>query len=515
MITIVFSTREDNPEYKKHITQTIGVKDFEIVQIINQGKYSLTEAYNLGLKQSKNNIIAFIHDDLILPYNWGKKMLNHFNGSDYGILGVAGTTNLPESGMWWQDRSKMVGIVKHQHEGKTWENKYSNNFGKEIIQTISVDGLFFVINKEKIKKEFNENIKGFHFYDIDFSFNNHLNGVRVGVIFDVTVTHKSIGMTNQEWEDNRKQFSENYKENLPYNLKVDLIYEKTPIKKLKRTPKISIIIPTKGNVDLLSNCVNSIIEKDSYNNLEIIIADTGSSLEEKKDIEGLINNNIDKIKIKLVEYDYYNFASINNDVVKNHVPNDSELLLFCNNDIQLVNDAISRMVDVYLKNKMVGTIGARLHFEDNTIQHGGIILYLGQDRRVMLTHRGLKSYYTYPTQTRDVFGNTAAFMLIKKDIFNLIGGFYESYKECFEDVQLNIDCLNRNLKNYFASDAVCYHYESQTRNKSDKKWQNEAEDYTQRIIPYILKNKKTYKHFENVSEKDMEMIVERTLKNLV
>ncbi len=72
MITIVFSTREDNPEYKKHITQTIGVKDFEIIQIINQGKYSLTEAYNLGLKQSKNNIIAFIHDDLILPNNWGK-----------------------------------------------------------------------------------------------------------------------------------------------------------------------------------------------------------------------------------------------------------------------------------------------------------------------------------------------------------------------------------------------------------------------------------------------------------
>ena len=97
----------------------------------------------------------------------------------------------------------------------------------------------------------------------------------------------------------------------------------------------------------------------------------------------------------------------------------------------------------------------------------------------------------------------------------MIGGFNESYKECFEDVHLNIDCLNRNLKNYFVSEAVCYHHESQTRNKDGKKWQNEIEDYTQRIIPYILRNKKTYNYFENVSYNDVEIIANQTLKNLV
>jgi GT2 family glycosyltransferase len=511
MMTIVFSTRTDNSEYQKHIKDTIGIKDCEIIQIVNNGQYSLTEAYNMGLKQSSNDIVAFIHDDLILPKNWGVKMLEHFNNSDYGILGVAGTTDLSKSGMWWEDRTKMVGIVKHQHEGRTWENKYSNDFGKEIIETVVVDGLFFVIDRTKIKKEFNEDIKGFHLYDIDFTFNNHINGVKVGVVFDVRILHKSIGQTNKQWDENRKQFSEIYKENLPKNLSVELRYDKSLTKNLKRYPKVSVIIPTKGNVNLLTNCVDSIFEKDGYKNIEVLIADTGSTDEEKNQIK-LLTSKYEGVR--LIEYDYYNFAKINNDVVRNHVSDDTELLLFCNNDIRLVNDAITRMVDFYLRNKMVGTVGARLHFGDNSIQHSGVNLFFGQDRRIHVSHTGLRSYYTYHKGDKEVFGNTAAFMLINKNIFNNIGGFKETYKECFEDVHLNIDCLNLNLKNYFVSNAVCYHYESQTRSKSEDKWKNEAEDYTYRLIPFILDNKKTYKYFDNISEKDITNIINNTLNKV-
>jgi GT2 family glycosyltransferase len=519
MISVVYSTRKDNPEYKKHISNTISVKDYEIIQIENNGIMSLTEAYNKGLEQSKNNIVAFIHDDLILPKGWGKNMLSHFNKSDYGILGVAGTTNLPESGRWWEDNTKMVGIVKHSNDGKVWESKYSINFGKDIIETVVLDGLFFVVDKTKIKTKFNEDLKGFHFYDIDFTFNNHISGVRVGVVFDVRITHMSIGQTNQEWESNRIQFTELYKDHLPKNLNVEIRYDKTPIKKLKNYPKVSVVIPTKSNIDLLTKCVDSIFEKDDYHNLVVLIADTGSTDSDKQSINELIlkhSTYSDRPRnVELIEYDYYNFAKINNDVVKNHVSDDTELLLFCNNDIELINDSISRMVNFYLKNKMVGTIGARLHFEDGSIQHGGIMVYMRQDRRVGVGHHGFRSYYNYYPQTKEVFGNTAAFMMIKKDIFNKIGGFNQGYQECFEDVELNIDCLNRNLKNYFVPDAVCYHYESQTRNKDGKKWEKEAEDYTKRIVPYILANKKTYNYFENIKANDLEMIVRQTFKNLV
>ena len=118
---------------------------------------------------------------------------------------------MSENGQWWKDPTKMVGIVKHSHNGRTWESKYSASFGKEILETVVVDGLFFVVNKNRIKTNFSEDIKGFHFYEIDFTFNNHLNGVKVGVVFDVRLTHKSIGQTNEEWEKNRIDFVEKYK----------------------------------------------------------------------------------------------------------------------------------------------------------------------------------------------------------------------------------------------------------------------------------------------------------------
>jgi glycosyltransferase involved in cell wall biosynthesis len=131
---------------------------------------------------------------------------------------MAGTTSMPESGMWWQDRKKMVGIVNHEHEGKKWESKYSDSLGNSILETVIIDGLFMAVDRRKLKKNFNEEFKGFHFYDIPFCFENHLEGVKIGVITNIRITHKSIGMTNEQWEENRKLFESKYKENLPVKL---------------------------------------------------------------------------------------------------------------------------------------------------------------------------------------------------------------------------------------------------------------------------------------------------------
>ncbi len=189
------------------------------------------------------------------------------------------------------------------------------------------------------------------------------------------------------------------------------------------------------------------------------------------------------------------------------------------------NNAITRMIDVYLKNKKnVGTIGCRLHYADNTVQHSGIIMFVSQNGRtngqnhlmnVHLSHYGLRSYYTYHNYTkRDVFGNTAAFMMIKKDLFQEINGFDTSYRECFEDVQLNVECINRNKDNIFVGEAVCYHFESQTRNKSPEKLKRESEDYTKKIIPFILKSKKTYNYFSNIKAKDFEALIEQSKQQI-
>ena len=233
MITIGFSTRSIDNDFVKMLTKTSGVPSPEVIPFENNGEYSLTEIYNKILEQSTNDIVVLLHDDVYFDSkNWGQKIINHFKRNDeYGILGLAGTTNMPKSGRWWEDFSKMKGIVNHEHEGKKWESKYSNNLGNQLDSVVLVDGLFIVINKKKIKQNFNQDIGGFHFYDVDFSFRNFIEGVKIGVMYDVRVTHKSIGQTNEQWEKNREVFAEKYKDVLPVKVNRNLTLE-SPLKVL-------------------------------------------------------------------------------------------------------------------------------------------------------------------------------------------------------------------------------------------------------------------------------------------
>jgi len=221
MVTVVYCTRETNPEHKEHLIKSSGLhKHIEVIEIINNGE-SLTSAYNRGLKQAKNDIVVFCHDDLTIETKqWGNKLVKQFQKNpDYGIIGVAGTKNMPVSGQWWENRKKMYGRVAHTHEGKTWLSSYSEDQGRELQDVVVVDGVFFAIDKTKIKVDFNETVEGFHFYDINFCFENHLKGVKIGVSTLIRVNHKSIGATNQSWDDNRKIFAETFKDKLPVTLK--------------------------------------------------------------------------------------------------------------------------------------------------------------------------------------------------------------------------------------------------------------------------------------------------------
>lgn len=223
MITIGYCTRVSNETFKKHLIKTCGLdnKKIQIIEIVNTGDRSLTDCYNEILYKSNNDIIVFTHSDLeIRTDNWGNKLLKHFKRNpEYAILGVAGGKEMPVSGMWWENPKTMYGQVYHTHEGKTWLSAYSANVNNQIQETVIVDGVFFSVNRTKIKVGFNTNFDGFHFYDIDFSFNNHINGVKVGVHFDIMINHFSIGQTNEKWEENRIKFSELYKDNLPKSVK--------------------------------------------------------------------------------------------------------------------------------------------------------------------------------------------------------------------------------------------------------------------------------------------------------
>lgn len=227
MLTIIYCTRESKPKHKEHLIKTSGLhKHVEVIEIINNGE-SLTKSYNRGLKQASNKVIVFCHNDIeIETKQWGKKLLKIFdNNPEYGIIGVAGSKYMHTNGRWWHDVKHMFGRVKHTHEGKSWLSSYSEDLANNLEQVVNVDGLFFAVKKEMLATRddkgnvFDENVKGFHFYDVDFSFYNHItNSCKVGVTTKIRINHMSIGETNEEWEKNREKFIETYKDKLPVRI---------------------------------------------------------------------------------------------------------------------------------------------------------------------------------------------------------------------------------------------------------------------------------------------------------
>jgi len=221
MVTVVYCTRQSNPQHKEHLIKSSGLhKHIEVIEIVNNGE-SLTKAYNRGLKQATNNIVVFCHDDITIETKqWGHKLLKQFSKNpEYGIIGVAGTKFMSTSGQWWEDKKKMYGRVQHTHEGKTWLSSYSCDLGQDLEEVIVLDGVFFAVDKSKLKSEFNETVEGFHFYEITFCFENYLKGVKLGVSTLIRINHKSIGMTNDSWNNNRIAFAEKFKEHLPVKIK--------------------------------------------------------------------------------------------------------------------------------------------------------------------------------------------------------------------------------------------------------------------------------------------------------
>ncbi len=216
-IVVVFSSHlgeEKNQTFIKHIDNTIGVRH-KVVCYPNYNQFSLPEIYNKAIKEhnEKDCIFVMCHNDIeIKTRNWGKILLNHFNHSDYAILGIAGSTFIPETGRWWDDRSKMYGIVEHTDSLKSWVSEYSNEI-RGIQPVIMIDGLFMSFDPEKIKHKFNENYGKFHFYDIPFCVDNYLDDCDVGVITSIRVLHQSVGQTDSGWEENRQKFIKEY--NLP------------------------------------------------------------------------------------------------------------------------------------------------------------------------------------------------------------------------------------------------------------------------------------------------------------
>jgi hypothetical protein len=348
----------------------------------------------------------------------------------------------------------MVGIVKHTNGKKTWENRYSGSFPKQIIQTVNVDGLFIAAHRKRIKHEFDTTIPGFHFYDLDFSFGNHIQGVKVGVTTDIRVIHKGLGETDQQWETNKQTFIEKFKDHLPASIVPDPIIENLNIQNnLKDSPQIAIIIHGK-NPQKIYNCIDKICEVTSYPNYRIIV-----SYSDYDDVK-LEHSKINKV----VETTIDSFSANSNKIIDEHLTPEDKFVVFMTENSLLMNDVISFGLKYAIKNPKYGTITARVYNDDKSIYNNGYEIWNiiqppikegEQPQSSLLVNLvGNGTYHSYRNEfILDTIGGTKDFLMCSVDLCKKFR-FNESYKKAFYDLEFNLRSINDKKMNVVLGNGV-------------------------------------------------------------
>lgn len=230
---------------------------------------------------------------------------------------------------------------------------------------------------------------------------------------------------------------------------------------IDENPLISVIIPNKDHTDDLDICLKSLYEKSSYKNFEVIIVENNST--EKETFEYYEALTKKHCNIKIVKWEgNFNYSAINNFGVSYAK---GEYILLLNNDVEIINGSCLEEMLMFAQRKDVGAVGAKLYYSDDTVQHAGVILGLGGTAGHAHKHFGRNhpGYMARASIAQNLTACTAACLMMRRDVFDEVGGLDEEFEVAFNDVDL---CMKIRKKGYlvvFTPYAELYHYESKSR----------------------------------------------------
>lgn len=244
-------------------------------------------------------------------------------------------------------------------------------------------------------------------------------------------------------------------------------------------PLISIIIPNKDHIDDLKRCMESIEQKSTYKNYEYIIVENNST--DSATFEYYKKLEAENPKVRMVYWDgVFNYSAINNygaSFAK------GEYLLLLNNDTEIINpDCLEELLG-YCMRKEVGAVGARLYYEDDTIQHAGVVIGFGgiAGHCFVQQKRGTTGYCHRIICAQDYSAVTAACMMVKKSAFDAVGGLSEELAVAFNDIDFCMKLRKAGYLIVYNPYAELYHYESnpEVLRILRKKWH----DLTKKLPP--------------------------------
>ena len=230
---------------------------------------------------------------------------------------------------------------------------------------------------------------------------------------------------------------------------------------LKDEPLISILIPNKDHIDDLNRCITSIENKSTYKNYEFIIIENNSESQETFEFYDELQSNHKNVKVVYWDGEF-NYSAINNYGAKYA---NGEYVLLLNNDTEIINpDCLKELVSV-CQRKDVGCVGARLLYDDDTIQHAGVIVGLGGVAGHCFVGEPKNSggYYNRILCLQDYSAVTAACMMVKTAVFKKVHGLSEELKVAFNDVDLCLKIRELGYLVVYNPYAELYHFESKSR----------------------------------------------------
>lgn len=230
-------------------------------------------------------------------------------------------------------------------------------------------------------------------------------------------------------------------------------------------PLVSLIIPTRNGLQLVRQCVESLLKKTTYTNYEILIVDNGS---DDPEILGYFKSLELEPQVRVLRDDCpFNYSGLNNAAVKKAR---GEIVGLLNNDTEVISpDWLSEMVSLALQ-PGIGAVGARLWYPTNTLQHGGVILGVGGVAGHSHKHlpRYQPGYSSRASLIQGMSAVTAACLVIRKAIYEEVGGLNEiDLMVSLNDIDFCLRVREAGYRNVWTPYAELYHHESKTRGYED------------------------------------------------
>lgn len=222
MISIIICSRTQSItiDLFDNIKKTVGC-EHELVVIDNsENKYSIFEAYNLGIEKSLGEYLCFIHDDILFhTEDWGCILESIYNSDEkIGLIGLAGSkvkTKMPSAWFNCDDEESVYNLI--QHVSKDNKEDWFFGFMKSREELVVIDGFFMVMKKE-CHVYFNTSLKGFHNYDLNISIEVFNKGYKIIGTNEIIVEHFSVGNLNRDWVKSTYQIHKLYNKFLPLSL---------------------------------------------------------------------------------------------------------------------------------------------------------------------------------------------------------------------------------------------------------------------------------------------------------